>query len=271
MGCWQLAGRGWKGAGIAQGLETLETALESGVTLYDTAPIYGFGKSEELLGKTIGPYRKDITIATKCGLIYDHGSVKHDLSYDSVLRECEASLDRLRTDYIDLYQIHWPDPATPLEETAKALIRLQDEKVIRKTGVCNFSIAEIHRLSQFVSPFSLQAKYNYFEREVEDEILDFCAEENIQFVAYSPLAQGLLTPQIDKSYTFGKQDVRRLNPLFNNPDLFTEALTIKKELSEDPVKFSLEYLARNPNVSTILVGTANRKHLLEAKKYIDRI
>jgi len=269
LGCWQIAGTGWKGAGKDQGAETFATALNEGVTFFDTAPIYGFGLSEKMIGENLSQFRNRIIIATKCGLTFSEGKVGHNLSYDSVLHECEESLKRLKTDYIDLYQIHWPDTGTPLKETVKALERLLQEKVIRHIGICNYPLPELEKISGLIKVETVQYEYNYLQHELADSVMNFVEDKNLHFIAYSPLAQGLLTDNIGSGYSFSKKDVRRLNPLFNNRELFNESLKRKKDLGENTVREALRFIHSKKQIKSVLVGTCSRRHLLETKRIIE--
>ncbi|MDA3900616.1 MAG: aldo/keto reductase [Spirochaetes bacterium] len=276
LGCWPLSGKGWKNSGTAESHKLITTALESGVTLFDTAPVYGFGLSEKILGEALEGYseRSSITVATKCGLRTDNGKITHDLSYEFILRDCEASLSRLRCNHIELYQIHWPDPATPLEESFRALRRLMDEKLIGSIGVCNFNVSLLNQALKLGPIVSAQNLYNFLQRDAQNSVLPFCAENELSFIAYSPLAQGLLTPSVNENYIFAKKDIRRLNPLFdidtgsdtnaNNQkksELFHESLSRKKELGADPIKGALQFLLNDRRVSRILLGTSKIAHL----------
>jgi len=271
LGCWQIAGMGWKGAGKDQGAETLITAFNEGVTFFDTAPIYGFGLSEEIIGEQLSGFRDKITIATKCGLSWKEGRVKHDLSYYSVLKECEESLERLNTDYIDLYQLHWPDYETPLEDTVRALEKLLHEKTIKHIGVCNFPMDELGPIFNMIDVETVQYEYNYLCHDLADSVMDFVKEKDLHFIAYSPLAQGLLTEIVDSQYSLSKRDVRRMNPLFKNRELFLKSLCRKEELGEDVIKKALKFIHDKKQIKSVLVGTCNRNHLLETMKIIENL
>ncbi|MCP4714741.1 MAG: aldo/keto reductase, partial [Deltaproteobacteria bacterium] len=171
-GAWALGQKGWPHVDEQEAEKTLELCIKSGINLYDTAPIYGFGRSEEILGRVLAPVRKKVVIATKCGLRWnDSGHVRHDLSRDGVHRDIEGSLKRLQTDYIDLYQIHWPDRNTPLDDTLATLMQLRSQGVIRHIGVSNFSMELLRSAADCADIISVQECYNLLQRSPETEIL----------------------------------------------------------------------------------------------------
>ena len=185
MGCWALIGdSNWGVQNEADSLEAIEIALQSGVRAFDTAPLYGNGESEMLLGRALKSRRADVLIATK---VYGR------LTADTIRQSCEDSLRRLETDYIDLFQVHWPDPQTPLAETAEVLLQLQNEQKIRAIGVCNFGVRDLSEAVKVMPVFSNQMAYSLLWRGLEFELLPFCLREGIGIIAYSSLMQGLLT------------------------------------------------------------------------------
>ncbi|MBZ4682712.1 MAG: hypothetical protein PWP46_391 [Fusobacteriaceae bacterium] len=266
FGCWATSKHGWKDVNLNDAIKTLETSFEYGINFYDTAPIYGFGKSEEILGNTFKSIRKDIIIATKFGLRWNEfGKVTHNLSRDSIMYEIDASLKRLKTDYIDLYQLHWPDYKTDIIEVIDTLKDLKSQKIIRHIGVSNLDINTLEKISPFI--VSTQNKYNLLEKDVEKDILPFCKEKNIGFIAYSPLAQGLLSGKIDNTYKFSKNDIRRFNPLFKDKELFNKIENIDKPLINSALKFLLE----KKEVSSILISMTKLNHLIENIKIAESI
>jgi len=266
-GSWALSKTGWKGVNQNEAIKTLELALENGINFIDTAPIYGFGKSEEIIGNVCKSIRKKLVIATKTGLKWTNfGKVSHDLSYDFIMSDIENSLKRLKTDYIDLYQIHWPDPNTKLEETFSTLNNLKKSGVIKYIGVSNFSLNQLKYSIDLVNIVSIQNQYNLLQKEVEKEILPYCSGNNISVLAYSPLAQGLLSGTFDRNYVVKGNDIRRFNPLFSNKDTFKTLDNIDKKLPD----YAFEYLYKN-GVSSILVSMTKEKHLMENLKIIEQI
>jgi len=263
-GAWALGKKGWPDVDEREALKTLELCLESGINLYDTAPVYGFGRSEELLGQVLSGCRRDVIIATKCGLSWDNrGRVYHDLSDTAIKREIEASLARLKTDYIDIYQIHWPDKKTPLDETLEALCSLKQQGAIRHIGVSNFSISLLETARSQADIVSVQEAYNMLQRGAEADMLPYRKQHSIGFICYSPLAQGLLAGTFDEHFTPARHDIRRLNPLFRNRGAFCRGRHLAAESTGPPAVSALAFLARQPGVSSILVSMTKRRHLIE--------
>jgi len=271
-GGWALGKKGWPGVDEKEARKTLEAAIDRGVNFFDTAPIYGFGRSEEVLGEVLLGMRQKIFIATKCGLRWDgRGYVKHDLTAASITWELEQSLKRLKTDYIDLYQIHWPDKNTPLEETLEALCRMQQQGVIRQIGVCNFTAELILQALGHAAIASVQQLYNMLERDAEAAILPLCRDQHLGFICYSPLAQGLLAGNFTRDYKPGRHDVRRLNPLYRNREAFAAGIALVENSSSSPAAEALAFVARQEAVCTLLVSMTQRKHLSENCSALARI
>lgn len=263
-GSWALSGKGWFGVNTKESIKTLEAALHEGINFFDTAPIYGFGKSEELLGEILNDCRDQVIIATKCGLVWDkYGHVSHSLKESDIRRSIEGSLVRLKTDYIDLFQLHWPDSATPLSETAKILIQLKDEGLIREIGISNYNPEQFRELIKLLPIVSYQGLYNRLQRDAEKEIIPICKENEISFISYSSLAQGLLGGLYQEGFSVPKNDIRRFNNLFTNEELFNNSLSQIRGLGKNPVRKSLEFLAKNETVTSILVSMTKTKHLEE--------
>jgi aryl-alcohol dehydrogenase-like predicted oxidoreductase len=261
-GGWALSGRGWSGVNEREARATAEAALEAGVTFFDTAPVYGFGRSEEILGEVLKG--SNAVIASKCGLVWDRtGRVEHSLTRDSIFRSLESSLKRLKTDRIDLYQIHWPDPATPLKETMDALSELVQQGVVREIGVCNFSPEELESACCLGEVASYQGAYNYLQRNAEEKIIPQCRDRKIAFLSYSSLAQGLLGGDCREGYKPTKNDIRRFNPLFSDEALFSSSLNEVSRLGKKPAREALRFIAQNDGVTSMLVSMTKRKHLDE--------
>lgn len=198
FGAWAIGGGGWEFGWGAQdegaAVEAIEHALERGINWIDTAPVYGHGKSERLVGRAVRGMAERPFIFTKCSMLWDeHGSVYRSLGADSIRRECEASLRRLDIDAIDLYQIHWPEPESDIEEGWETLVRLRDEGLVRHLGVSNFDVAQMQRIARIAPVESLQPPYSLIRRAIEPEILPYCAAQDIGVIVYSPMASGLLT------------------------------------------------------------------------------
>jgi aryl-alcohol dehydrogenase-like predicted oxidoreductase len=230
IGTWAIGGWMWGGTDEAESVATIRTAFERGINIVDTAPVYGFGRSEEIVGKAIaeGGLRSDVLIATKAGLQWDGGRVSRNASRARIMREVEESLRRLRTDYIDIYQIHWPDPLVTIEETAEAMHTLFEQGKIRAVGVSNFSVLQMERFRQ-VSPLHvLQPPYNLFERGIEADLLPYCRKNNIATLGYGALCRGLLSGRMRADTVFGGDDLRRTDPKFVEPRFAQYVAAVQK-------------------------------------------
>jgi len=219
IGTWAIGGWMWGGTDEAQSISTIRAALEHGINLIDTAPVYGFGRSEEIVGKATaeGGLRSRVLIATKAGLAWQDGRVFRDASRARIMREIEDSLRRLRTDYIDIYQVHWPDPLVAVEETAEAMLTLFRQGKIRAIGVSNFSIAQMERFRSVAPLHVLQPPYNVFERGIEADLLPYCREHKIATLGYGALCRGLLSGRMRPHTIFDGDDLRRTDPKFRAP------------------------------------------------------
>jgi aryl-alcohol dehydrogenase-like predicted oxidoreductase len=219
LGTWAIGGWMWGGADEDESVKTIHAAVERGVNLIDTAPAYGFGRSEEIVGRAIADrnLRSRVVIATKTGLEWKDGKVFRNASRDRILREATDSLRRLRTDYIDIYQAHWPDPLVPIEETAEAMQTLFDQGKIRAIGVSNFSVAQIERFRRVAELHVVQPPYNLFEREIEDELLPYCRKSGLATLTYGALCRGLLSGKLHEDAHFDGDDLRLTDPKFQPP------------------------------------------------------
>jgi aryl-alcohol dehydrogenase-like predicted oxidoreductase len=217
IGTWAIGGWMWGGTDEAESIATIRAALEHGINVVDTAPAYGFGRSEEIVGKAIAPVRSDVIIATKVGLEWQGGKVSRNASRDRIMREIEDSLRRLQTDYIDVYQVHWPDPMVKIEETAEAMYTLYKQGKIRAIGVSNFSVDQIERFRRVAPLHVLQPPYNLFERGVEADLLPYCRENKIATFGYGALCRGLLSGRMRADTAFDGDDLRRTDPKFVQP------------------------------------------------------
>src|SRR6202163_1963422 len=219
LGTWAIGGWMWGGnSDVDESIRTIRSALDRGVTLIDTAPVYGFGRSEEIVGMALaGGLRERAVIATKCGLEWRDGKVWRNSSSARIRKEVEDSLRRLRTDYIDLYQVHWPDPLIPIQETAGALARLLKEGKIRAIGVSNYSPAQMDEFRKGAPIHSVQPPYNLFERDAESSVLPYAAQHDIAVLCYGALCRGLLTGTITATTQFNGDDLRRSDPKFQEP------------------------------------------------------
>ncbi|HZB93088.1 MAG TPA: aldo/keto reductase [Stellaceae bacterium] len=219
LGTWAIGGWMWGGTDEDASIATIEQAVARGITLIDTAPVYGFGRSEEIVGKALAEarLRRKVRIATKVGLEWRDGKVFRNASRQRIFREIADSLRRLSTDYIDIYQVHWPDPLTPIEETAEAMRTLFDLGRIRAIGVSNFSVEQMERFRKVAPLHTVQPPYNLFERGIEADILPYCREHGIAILGYGPLCRGLLTGKMRPDTRFGGDDLRKSDPKFRAP------------------------------------------------------
>jgi len=279
LGTWGIGGPPfWSQRNESESIATIKAALDSGVNLIDTAPVYGFGLSEEVVGKAIRGRRDEVVLATKCGLRWKSQSLKglyHDLSPSSVTQEVDDSLSRLKTDRIDLYQIHWPDPKTPVEETMGRLNAIKAQGKIGAIGISNFSVDQMEAVLKVGPVISLQPKYNMLEQDIEKEILPFCRDRDIGVLAYSPLASGLLTGKYDENHKFDGWRGKRNFGLFRK-EVFSPAMKIVQKLKDyaDSKEISLLALAikwviSQPGVTCALVGANNPDQVKENIKAFD--
>ena len=206
LGTWAIGGWMWGGTDEAESVATIREALERGVSIIDTAPVYGFGRSEEIVGKALaeGKLRSRVAISTKVGLEWRDGHVFRNSSRERILQEIDDSLRRLRTDIIDIYQVHWPDPAVPLEETAETMHMLLRQGKIRAIGCSNFSVAQMEQFRRAAPLHVVQPPYNMFERGIEADIMPYCLEHKITTLGYGALCRGLLSGRMRADTTFGR-------------------------------------------------------------------
>src|SRR4029077_20688281 len=233
IGTWAIGGWMWGGTDEAQSISTIRAELEQAINVIDTAPAYGFGRSEEIVGEAIaeGRLRSRVLIATKAGLEWDGGSVVCNASRARILKEVDDSLRRLQTDHIDIYQVHWPDPLVPMEETAGAMRTLFEQGKIGAIGVSNFSVAQMELFRRVAPIHVLQPPYNLFERRIETEILPYCRKNNIATFGYGALCRGLLSGRMQAETKFTGDDLRRSYPKFQQP-LFGQYLAAVGRLDE---------------------------------------
>lgn len=211
LGTWAIGGSFWGGTNEEEAIRTIEQALTYGINFIDTAPGYGNGVSETIVGKALKKYgkRDQIIIASKCGLNLDNNSSYRDLRKEFIKKEVENSLKRLQVDHIDLYQVHWPDPKTPIAETAEALKKLMEEGKVKAIGVSNCSVDEIKQYKKSCKLSTVQSLFNLFERESESAVFPFCSKEHLAMIAYSPICRGLLSGKMSKNRKFVGDDLRK--------------------------------------------------------------
>jgi aryl-alcohol dehydrogenase-like predicted oxidoreductase len=221
LGTWAIGGWMWGGTEEKDAIKTLQFSVDNGINLIDTAPVYGFGNSEEIVGKALaeGGRRDKSVIATKVALEWADGKVHRNSTPARIKTEVEDSLKRLRTDRIDLYQIHWPDPLVSIEETTQALVDLQKEGKILALGVSNYSIEQMDAFRKVAPLNSTQPPYNIFERDIEQDVLPYALEHGIIVLSYGAICRGLLSGKVTADRKFGGDDLRNKDPKFLQPRL----------------------------------------------------
>jgi aryl-alcohol dehydrogenase-like predicted oxidoreductase len=209
----------WGGTNTWDAIRTIQAAVDRGISLIDTAPVYGFGRSEELVGQALTPHgrRNRAVIATKVGIEWIHGKTYRNSSPQRIRYEVENSLRRLRTDYIDLYQVHWPDASVPIEETAREMGKLLQEGKIRAIGVSNYSAAQISQFRAVAPIHAIQPPLNLFERTAETSVMPYARDLGLAVLAYGALCRGLLTGSVTNATEFPKDDLRSADPKFQLP------------------------------------------------------
>ena len=270
LGSWAIGGAGWQYAWGAQddwdSIATIHRALDLGINWIDTAAVYGLGHSEEIVGQAVAGRRDRVILATKCGLVWGGGgAIVHNLKAASVRRELEASLRRLKTEYIDLYQIHWPDPDPDIEEAWGEIAKAVKEGKIRHAGVSNFSTAQMARIQAIHPIVSLQPPYSMLRRGIEQEILPFCAANGIGVVVYSPMQMGLLTGTFTRGrvQSLPTDDIRGKNPFFAEPALGGNLALVEKlrpvaaRAGKSVGELAIAWVLRRPEQVAETVGAAD--------------
>ncbi len=267
LGTWAIGGGGWSfGWGPQDEKYSISTILHSfelGINWIDTAAVYGLGNAEKVVGKAIKQSSFKPILATKCGLIWDkNGNISGRLKKESVRSEIEASLKRLDVETIDLYQIHWPEPDEDIEQAWEVIAKSVKQGKIRYAGVSNFTIEQIKRVQSIHPVASVQPPYNMFRREIEGDILSFCAENNIGVIVYSPMERGLLSGKFSKQRinNLPEDDHRKNDQRFQEPDLsinlsFVDKLRYIAEKNRKTVaQLSIAWVLRRPEVTAAIVG-----------------
>ena len=272
---WQY---GWGPQDDDEAIDAILAAIETGINWIDTAPAYGLGHSEELIKQALKQVRKKPLIATKCGILWNEKREKVScLKRQSIRDECHASLERLGIDVIDLYQMHWPDPDEDVEEAWEEMARLLDEGKIRYLGVSNFNIEQIERVQKIHPPVSLQPPYSMLHREVEDELLDYCGQNEMGVVAYSPIQRGLLTGKFDRArfHALAPDDHRRMSSDFLEPQ-FSATLELVEDLKKIAerngrtcAELAISWVLRRPEVTAAIVGARRPSQIIETAPATD--
>jgi len=276
FGTWEMSTTAYGHIDVDAASRAVQQAIDYGITLFDTAEVYGPYHSEILLGKALGTRRKEITLVTKVGYIFDENDkIAGRLSEPShIIEHAEASLQRLNTDVIDLLLIHWPDHKTPIPDVIGALEQLKQDGKIREYGVSNYDVAMLEECEASGHIAANQVGYHLYERRMEAAVLPFCREHNIGFMAYGTLGFGLLTGAFDESTTFVDWDWRSKGNAFGLPlfeqESFMKELHVTRRLQEfaadygkSVAQLAIAWVLGNPAVSVALVGMRNEKELQE--------
>ena len=284
FGTWALGGAGWKYAWGPQddtdSITAIHKAIDLGINWIDTAAVYGFGHSEEVVGRAVKGRRSSVLLATKCGRVRVAGTdeIGSSLTADSVRAELEASLRRLGTDCIDLYQVHWPSPDSDIEEAWGEIAKAVKAGKVRHAGVSNFSRAQIERLVKIHPVASLQPPYSMLRRDVEAELLPWCAAHGIGVVAYSPMQTGLLAGKFtrERIAALPSDDWRRASPYFTEPALthnlkLVEGLrAIAERGKRRTAELAVAWVLRRPEVTSAIVGSRRPEQVVETADAADR-
>lgn len=283
FGAWAIGGWMWGGNDKSDSIRAIQACLDQGISTIDTAPIYGFGLSEEIVGEAIDGKRQQYEILSKAGMRWDdsrgvyyfstqdnNGASLEVYKYsgrESVIAECERSLKRLGTDYIDLYQIHWPDESTPIEETMEALQLLMDQGKIRAAGISNYSIGQMKEAASFITLASNQLPYSMVRRDIEEEIVPWCLENECGILAYSPLQRGLLTGKISAETSYAPGDSRPGLPHFKKSNVLKvnkfldeiRPLALVKEVNIS--QLVIRWTLQSPGITVALAGARNEEQV----------
>ena len=292
LGTWAMGGPwqfGWGPQDDDEALAAILAALDRGINWIDTAPAYGLGHSEELVGRALRQTQHKPCIATKCGLLWNDRKEKVScLEPQSIRKECHESLTRLGIEVIDLYQMHWPDPDSGIEKAWEEMTRLKEEGLVRHIGVCNYSVEQLERIGRIHPVASLQPPYSMLHREVEKDSLAYCAKHGLGVVAYSPMQRGLLTGKFNRERLAGlaPDDHRRRSPDFQEPQ-FSATLALVEQLEKmaqrngrNCAQLAIAWVLRRKEVTAAIVGSRRPSQVEEtvnagdwrlSKKDIDEI
>lgn len=275
MGTWAIGGMWWGGTDEQDAIAAINAGLDAGISIIDTAPMYGYGLSEEIVGKAIaGRSRDEIVLATKCGLDWDtgegeffftlpEGPVHKNLRPDNIRREVELSLKRLGTDYLDLYQTHWQDTTTPIADSMGALLELQQQGKIRAIGVSNATTEQMDEYLAVGRIDSTQPRYHMLDREIEADYLPYCLKHSIGVLSYSSLNLGLLTGTISPDRVFPESDQRSKNPLFKPEkiaqvnEMLEQFAPFREKYNLTQTQLAIAWTISRPGVTVALVGVRN--------------
>jgi aryl-alcohol dehydrogenase-like predicted oxidoreductase len=262
LGTWAIGGWMWGGTDEQESIRTIHAAIDRGITLIDTAPVYGMGESEQIVGKAIAQTdRGKLVISTKTALEWQGRQPYRNATRERITSEIDDCLRRLGVDVIDIHHVHWPDPLVPMEETAGAMKELYDAGKIRAVAVSNFSVEQMEQFRRECPLQVLQPPYNLFEREVEHDVLPYCRENDIATLTYGAICRGLLSGKMTPEHTFGGDDLRQVDPKFQNPRFsqYLDAVRRLDALAQDRfgkrvIHLALRWLLDRPGVSVALWG-----------------
>jgi aryl-alcohol dehydrogenase-like predicted oxidoreductase len=267
FGAWAIGGGdwefGWGPQDDEQSIAAIHHALEQGINWIDTAAAYGFGRSEQIVGRALEGVAERPYVFTKCSLLEGSGRrVLHSLKRDSILREANNSLERLGLDAIDLYQIHWPIPAADIEEGWATLAELKEQGLVRHIGVSNFDVEQLRVIQQIAPVETLQPQYSLIERDIEREILPFTRQQGIGVIAYSPMGSGMLSGGMtrERVESMSEEDWRRRDARFNEPQLSRNLQLVERlravadRYDTTPGAIAVAWTLRNPAVDGAIVG-----------------
>jgi aryl-alcohol dehydrogenase-like predicted oxidoreductase len=271
LGTWAIGGWMWGGTDENESIRTIHAALDQGINLIDTAPIYGNGRSEEIVGQATRQYgrRESMILATKVGLDWTAGKVERNSTRRRILQELHDSLHRLRTDYVDIYQVHWPDPLVPIDEVARTLLELYEQGKIRAIGVSNYSPEQIVAFEGVAPLHTIQPPYNLFEREIERDVLPYALSRHITTLTYGALCRGLLSGAMNIDRQFAKDDMRKTSdPKFQQPH-FAEYLAAtdrldafaRERFGKRVIHLAVRWLLDQPGVGVALWGARRPEQL----------
>lgn len=276
FGTWQLGGD-WGPTDERHAIEAIRLAADEGVTLFDTAQSYGFGQSEELLARALrGRSREGLVLATKGGLRRTETGLVRDASAQWIRSGVESSLRALGTDYLDLYQVHWPDPVTPVEETGEELAKLVADGKIRHVGVSNFDVGQMQALDATLTVETLQPPYHLFRRDIEGDVLTYTEAENIGVLVYGPLAHGLLGGNLREDTHFHPSDWRGRSPMFMGETYRRNLKAARdlhrlatEELGVTLAQLAIAWTLANPAVHVAIVGSRSANHVEESLSAVE--
>ena len=273
LGTWAIGGWMWGGTDEENSIRTIHTALDLGINLIDTAPVYGFGRSEEIVGQALLDRRNRAVIATKAGLGWKDERAFRDARPARIVAEAEESLRRLRTDVIDIYQMHWPDPMVPIDDTAEAMAMLYRAGKIRAIGVSNFAPDDMEIFRSAAPLHTAQPPYNMFERAIEADVLPYCREKGIAALAYGSLCRGLLSGRMSLETRFDGDDLRRHDPKFQAPRFAQYVQAVEKldrlareRFGRRVIHLALRWLLDQPGVGAALWGARRPDQLAPVRE-----